>query len=125
MKMSIIRKLFKNVAKSEEGSVESALVTIPLLILFLIGMQISLSSHSRNFEKIHAQDSATTRAISGDFSEGDEFLHIESSGDGQNLDLLITRRDSGIASILPGVTGIAPRSKSVEVQGFAVIENQR
>jgi hypothetical protein len=123
--MSAIKDFLKKLAKSEDGNVESALVIIPLLILFIMGMQISIYSHARNFEKIRAQDSASTRAISGEFAEGDEFLHLEGSGDGQNLDLLITKRESRLSNFPPNIFVGNQNSKAIAVQGFAVIENQR
>ena len=123
--MSRLNELLRKLAKSEDGNVESALVLIPLLILFLLGMQISLYSHGRNIEKIQAQDSASTRAISGNFLEGDEFLHIESSGDGQNLDLLIAQRKTRLQNLIPSLLGWNQQNRTIDVSGFAVIENQR
>jgi hypothetical protein len=100
--------------RSDRGNVESAMVLIPLLLLFLVGTQIAAATHLRNSERITAQDEATKRAISGEFEPGDEFIHIDSSGDGQNLDLLITHRSRAITDLLP-----------VDLYGFAVVENQR
>ncbi len=113
---------FLKIAKSERGNVESALVIIPLLILFLLGMQLSIYVHSRNTEKLLAQDDANTRAISGESSLGDEFLHIESSGEGRGLNLLITHRRSQVRDVLPGALGLSVKSRGIEVSGIAVVE---
>lgn len=101
------------------------MVIVPLVILFLIGMQIAVTAHSRNIEKMHAQDSASVRAISGEFSSGDQFIHIDSSGDGQNLDLLISHREKKLVSFLPNIERILGRSAQIAVDGFAVVENRR
>ena len=109
----------------ERGSVESALVLIPLLILFLIGFQISYTVHARNMESITAQDQASTRAISGKFNSKDEFIHIESSGDGQNLDLLVTRRSNLLIDFIPRVFRSSDKPRALNVSGLAIVENQR
>lgn len=111
--------------RSERGNVESAMVLIPLMLLFLVGTQIAAASHLRNVERIAAQDGATTRAISGEFAAEDEFIHIDSSGDGQNLDLLITHRSRTISDLLPGFFSGVSGDRTVELNGFAVVENQR
>lgn len=111
--------------REERGSAESALVMVPLLILFLIGMQVSLAIHSRNLERMQGQNEASVRAISGDFEANDNFLHIESSGDGQNLDLLITRKERGIQDLMPGLLGGVSANRMVDVEGIAIVENGR
>lgn len=114
-----------NFFKSERGNVESALTLIPLLFLFLLGMQMATIAHQRNILSAKVQDDASVRAISGQFRSSDEFLHIESSGDGQNLDLLITRGEAGLLNRLPLFLSGKSSKSSIEVQGFAVIENRR
>ena len=118
-------KRLLHLLRCERGSVESALVLVPLMVLFLIGMQIATATHTRNVEKIDAQNSATTRAISGDFEIGDEFIHIDSSGDGQNLDLLVTHKQSSLSDLLPGFLGGGSSGREVTVDGMAIVENQR
>jgi hypothetical protein len=113
------------ISKEERGSVESALVLIPLLILFLIGMQISLAIHARNIGRVEAQNNASVRAISGEFQENDNFIHIESSGDNQNLDLLITRSERTFQNLLPGFLTGASSTRKVGVEGIAIVENSR
>ena len=107
------------------GSAESAMVLLPLLVLFLVGMQISIAVHDRNIQKISAQDEASKRAISGSFEYGDEFVHIESSGDGQNLDLVIVRKVKNLTDLIPDFLSGVSSAKSIDVEGFAVVENQR
>ena len=121
----MITEAIKRVWKSERGSFEASLLLLPLTLLFLIGMQLALSSHSRNMEAVFAQDDASVRAIAGEFQEGDEFIEIESSGDGQNLDLLVTRRESQLRNLIPSLSSILGRQAIISVEGVAIIENQR
>lgn len=112
-------------SKEERGSVESALVLVPLLILFLIGIQISLAIHARNIGRVEAQNNASVRAISGEFQETDNFIHIESSGDNQNLDLLVTHSDRTFQNLIPGFLTGASSVKKVGIEGIAIVENSR
>lgn len=111
--------------RSREGNVESALTIIPILTLFLIGMQLALTSHLRNMERVEIQAGVSARAISGNFLDGDEFIHIDSSGDGQNLDLLVAHQSHDIPHLVPGISGLIQRQLATEVDGLAIIENQR
>lgn len=109
--------------RSERGSVEAAMVTIPLLFLFLIGMQLALSAHSRNIERFAAQNDASVRAISGDFNEGDGFASINGGLGRSEIDLLITSRSRKLESLLPTLGFLDQRY--LDVKGLAIIENQR
>lgn len=111
--------------RSERGSFEAALLLLPLTFLFLIGMQLALSSHSRNMEALFAQDDATVRAIAGQFQEGDQFIKIESSGESQNLDLLVTHQEHQLVKLIPSLSSILGRRALISVDGVAVIENRR
>lgn len=101
------------------------MVLIPLLLLFLVGFQLATAVHARNSAFITAQSEATDRAISGEFEVGDEFIHIDSSGDGQNLDLLVTHRQMQLVDFLPSFLKGASANREVGVQGLAIVENQR
>ena len=114
-----------NRLKSEKGSVETGALIVPLLFLFLIGMQLAISAHSRNMEKLLQQSVVSERAILGDFLDGDEFIHIESSGDDQELDLLVARREKPLISLIPSLPEILQRNPTLLVEGVAVIENRR
>lgn len=108
-----------------DGNVESALTIIPVLTLFLIGMQLAITSHLRNMERVQIQASISERAISGKFLVGDEFIHIDASGDGQNLDLLVAHQSHDIPHLVPGISGLLQHQLATEVDGLAIIENQR
>lgn len=120
-----LHKSVLRIAREERGNAESALVLIPLLVLFLIGMQISIAIHARNVGRIEVQNSASVRAISGDFEDGDDFIHIDSGGDGQNLDLLITHSQSSVQNLIPGFLQGLASGREVGVQGIAIVENTR
>ena len=120
----MLQKLIRRLT-SERGSIEAGAMIIPLLFLFLIGMQLAISSHLRNMEKMNEQSNVSRRAISGEFSEGDEFIHIESSGDDQELDLLISQRKRSLISLIPSLPEILHRRPTLVVEGVAVIENRR
>ena len=111
--------------RDERGNVESSLVIVPLTILFLMGMQVAISVHGRNVAKLQVQSDVSTRALTGDFSDDDRFIHIESSGDGQNLDLLVAKQSSSIVDLLPGFLSGASSGRVLEVEGIAIVENQR
>ena len=76
-------------------------------------------------EKVSAQDEASSRAISGEFSESDTFLHIDSPDPNQNLDLVISYRSRSLPKLLPGSTDSLGNEMRTEVSGIALIENQR
>lgn len=122
---SALRFVNIRIARDERGNAESALVLIPLLILFLIGAQIAFAIHARNVGRVEAQNNASVRAISGEFTDDDNFIHIESSGDGQNLDLLITRSEGKVRDFLPGFLGGTSSTREVGVEGIAIVENSR
>jgi hypothetical protein len=114
---------FTAALRSERGSIEAAMVLIPLLVLFLVGAQLALTAHSRNVASNSAQNDASVRGISGAFVASDRFLHLESSGDGQNLDLLVTQRNESLISLIPTFSLLEGRF--VAVHGIAIVENRR
>ncbi len=120
----MVRKI-RILLKCNRGSVEAAMVLVPLMVLFLVGMQIAIATHARNVQAMSAQGDASKRAISGSFQSGDEFIHIDSSGDGQNLDLLIVRRNQSLVDLLPTFLAGASGNREIDISGFAVVENQR
>lgn len=126
--MGFVRNLMRKVSRflaDERGNVESSLVLVPLLILFLVGIQLATAVHGRNITLMSAQADATRRAISGEFMSGDQFIHIDTSGDGQNLDLLVTSRRMSLADLLPGFLSGQSVKREINLHGLAIIENQR
>lgn len=118
-------RFFSRFVREEDGNVESSMVLIPLLSLFLIAAQLTIAIHSRNMEKISAQDEASVRAISGEFKDSDTYLHIYSPDPHQNLDLVISHRKKTLPELIPELSRITGSTLHTEVSGIAVVENQR
>jgi hypothetical protein len=111
--------------KDDRGNVESTLVLIPLLSLFLIATQLTIAVHARNMEKASVQSDASVRGISGEFTEDDTFLHIYSPDPHQNLDLIVSHRKKALPALVPGLSTVLGVQSGVDVSGIAVVENQR
>ncbi len=108
--------------KDERGSVESALVLIPLLILFLVTMQIGVAINFRNIDRTFAQSKASERAISGQFTSGDRVMEVNPFGTFNSLGILITRKISSIPILIPFIGSFINRGHRSDVTGIAVIE---
>jgi hypothetical protein len=108
--------------KDERGSVESALVLIPLLILFLVTMQIGVAINFRNIDRTFAQSEASERAISGQFTSGDRVMEVNPFGTFNSLGILITRKISSIPILIPFIGSFINRGHRSDVTGIAVIE---
>ena len=108
--------------KDESGSVESALVLIPLLILFLVTMQIGVAINFRNIDRTFAQSEASERAISGQFISTDRVMEVNPFGTFNTLGILITRKISSIPILIPFIGTFINRGHRSEVTGIAVLE---
>lgn len=104
----------------EDGNVESALVVIPLLILFLIGAQIIAATNLRNADIAMAQGDAASRAISQEFYADDEVLEI--GGRIEKIRVLVTHRSHSIPQLVPGLVELLGGTPVTDVVGVAVIE---
>lgn len=106
--------------RKDDGNVESALVLIPMLILFLIGTQLIAATNLRNVDLALAQGDAAARAISHDYQPGDEV--IELGGRIEKIQLLITHRSNSLPQIVPGLAALMGGNPVTDVMGIAVIE---
>ena len=120
-----VSKAFFRSLKDERGSVESALVLIPVVLLFLVGMQIAIALGIRNNNQVISQSGASTRAISGNLEAHDTLIRIKSPDKFQELDLLVSHRRSVIPSLVPGIAALLGRDLTSSVSGIAVVEAQR
>jgi hypothetical protein len=109
--------------QDESGSVESALVLIPLLILFLVTMQLGVAINFRNIDRTFAQSEASERAISGQFIATDRVMEVNPFGTFNSLSILITRKVSSIPILIPFIGSLINRGNRTEVTGIAVLEN--
>ena len=113
---SKISKIFQK----EDGNVESALVLIPMLILFLIGVQLLVSINIRNTQMALAQGDASARAISHHYELGDQLLVV--GGGIEKIKILITHRTQRLPQLVPGLFLLMGGNPVSEVIGIAVIE---
>jgi len=104
----------------EDGNVESALVIIPLLILFLIGAQVIAATNLRNADLAMAQGDAAARAISQEFHPDDEIVEI--GGRVEKIRVLVTHRSHTVPRLVPGLIELMGGSPVTDVVGVAVIE---
>jgi hypothetical protein len=116
---AIKEKSLRNL-KKDDGNVESALVLIPMLILFLIGMQLIVATNIRNAEMALAQGDASARAISHQYQLGDEVIEI--GGRIEKIQVLITHRTHLFPQIVPGLVALMGGNPVSDVVGIAVIE---
>ena len=106
--------------RREDGNVESALVLIPMLFLFLIGAQIIAATNLRNADLAMAQGDAANRAISQEFYTDDQVVEI--GGGIEKSRVLITHRSHTILQLVPGLIEIFGGTPKTQVVGISVIE---
>ena len=106
--------------RRDDGNVESALVLIPTLFLFLIGAQIIAATNLRNADLAMAQGDAANRAISQQFHADDEVMEI--GGGIEKIRVLITHRSHSILQLVPGLIEIFGGAPKTQVVGISVIE---
>lgn len=119
------RKSINKVATSlrkDDGNVESAMVLIPLLILFLIGIELITATNLRNGDAALAQGDASRRAISGEIYSSDEVIELDSPDRFAHIRLLITHRRTTLPQIVPGLIALMGGSPSTDVRGAAIME---
>ena len=100
----------------EDGNVESALVLIPMLFLFLIGAQIIAATNLRNADLAMAQGDAADRAISQQFHADDEVVEI--GGGIEKIRVLITHRSHSVLQLVPGLIEIFGGAPQTQVVGI-------
>ena len=125
MKFGQVSGDIRGFVKNEQGNVESSLVLIPLLILFLITTQLTIAIHTRNMSGVTAQDKASVEGVNVNFSSSDTFIHINSPDPDQNLDLVVTHKTGILPRIVPGLQELMHREPATDVLGVAVVENRR
>jgi len=112
---------FARTLRNERGSVESALVVIPLVTLFLISFQLVLSISSRNIEASYAQSAATHNSITGRFEQGDVIIDLDSPDAFNKLRAVVTTHNRALPNLVPH---LGSQDHAVKVHGFSILENQ-
>lgn len=111
--------------RDDRGVVESTLVIIPLMVLFLITASLILAVNYRNLDLSYAQSEATTGAITGEVLASDEVASFSSWFSVGKLQVLITHRRRLLPSILPTMPFLAhEKARMTDVVGVAVMERQ-
>ncbi len=116
------QNLLRN-ARQESGNVESSLVLIPLVFLFLISVELIVATNLRNSDFALAQSDASSRAISGVVTSSDRVIELSSPDSFTHMKLLITRRKHLLPQLVPGLVALLGGNAVVEVNGAAVMEN--
>ncbi len=114
---------FLRKVRQESGNVESSLVLIPVVILFLIAVELIVATNLRNSDFALAQSDASSRAISGIVTSSDQVIELSSPDPFTHMKLLITHRKHSLPQLVPGLVGLLGGNAVVEVNGAAVMEN--
>jgi len=109
--------------KQDDGNVESTLVLIPLLILFLIGIELIIATNLRNGDAAIAQGDASMRAISGEVRVSDELIELNSGDQFLHIRVLITHRRTSLPQLVPGLIALLGGSPATDVKGAAIMES--
>ncbi len=107
--------------RSEDGSVESALVVIPLMALFLISFQLVLTITNRNILASYAQSSATHSSITGQFVNGDRVIDLDSPDAFTELKAVVSIRNRQLPNLVPFLD---QRDRELRINGFSILEGQ-
>ena len=114
--------MLRKLIKQEDGNIESSLVLIPLILLFLCGAQLVTTIFQRNTSFIDVQNQASTRAISGRFLDGDRTIDVISPNRLDQLKLLVINPRQAIPVLIPGLSLLLGKRLESNLNGVAVIE---
>lgn len=116
---SISRHLIR--CNSEHGSVESALVLIPLLALFLATLQLVATVNLRNVDLSASQSQASLQAVHQVVDPGDKLIELQSGNPFSRLRLLVVTKVREFPRIFPGISQLMGEKKLI-TNGVAVFE---
>lgn len=115
-----MKKLVKYL-HSEDGNVESALVIIPLIALFLATLQLIATANLRNLDMAKTQNKASYQAIWQEINPRDQEIKLASGSPFEKLRLVVVKAEREIPQIFPGVNALLG-GKKIRTTGTAVIE---
>ena len=115
-----MKKLFKYL-NSEEGNVESALVIVPLIALFLATLQLIATVNFRNVDMTVAQNQASKQSVWQEIKPGDQEIKLDSGSSFEKLRLLVVQTEREIPQIFPGIASLMG-GKKIRTSGTAIIE---
>ena len=106
---------------SDKGNVESALVIVPLLALFLATLQLIATVNYRNVDMTKTQNEAGYQAIWQQVNPGDQEIKLASGSPFEKLRLLVVKAEREVPQIFPGISALLG-GKKIRTTGTAVIE---
>ena len=112
---------FKTFLLSEKGNVESALVIVPLIALFLAVLQLIATVNFRNVDLTTTQAKATQQGIWQQVNPGDQEIKLDSGDPFEKLRLIVVKTEREIPQIFPGISRLLS-GKKIRSAGVAVIE---
>ena len=115
-----MKKLFKYL-NSEVGNVESALVIVPLIALFLATLQLIATVNFRNVDLTVAQNQASKQSVWQEIKPGDQEIKLDSGSSFEKLRLLVVQTEREIPQIFPGIASLMG-GKKIRTSGTAIIE---
>lgn len=123
--MKLLCKCLRNIRNyiaDERGNVESAMVIIPLLVLFLMGAQLIVATNMRTLDMAITQSHASQQAITGVLYASDEVINLNSPDAFEKIRILVTHKSRAIPQLLPQFIALINGNPHVDVSGIAVME---
>jgi len=116
-------KRFLKYLHSEDGNLESALVLIPLISLFLATLQLIATVNFRNVDMNVAQNQASEQSVWQQINSTDNEVKLASGSPFEKLRLVIVNVERELPQIFPGINTLMGGRK-IRTVGTAVIEEQ-
>lgn len=107
--------------QSEDGNVESALVIVPLISLFLATLQLIATINFHNVDMTNSQNQASHQAVWQEIKPGDQEIRLDSGSSFEQLRLVVVNLERNIPQIFPGIAALLG-GKKMHSAGTAVIE---
>lgn len=117
----VVMKNLVRYLHSDKGNVESALVIIPLLALFLATLQLIATVNYRNVDMTKTQNKAGYQAVWQEVNPGDQEIKLASGSPFEKLRLLVVKAEREVPQIFPGISALLG-GKKIRTTGTAVIE---
>jgi len=117
----VVMKNLVRYLHSDKGNVESALVIVPLLALFLATLQLIATVNYRNVDMTKTQNKASYQAVWQEVNPGDQEIKLASGSPFEKLRLLVVKAEREVPQIFPGISALLG-GKKIRTTGTAVIE---
>lgn len=116
----MLKKIIRRI-NAEAGTVESALVLIPLLVLFLATMHLIVTVNFRNIDMASTQNQASLQAVHQVIDPGNQLIELRSGDFFTKLRLLVVKSERNLPEIFPGINELLG-GKKLRTTGVAVYE---